>query len=53
VTARQAMRREEGQTMAEYAVILGIITPVIFLLFTTLLDPITERVMEIVGYLTP
>ena len=29
----QLTRREEGQTMAEYAVILGVITPVLLLLF--------------------
>ena len=52
MTARQAMRREAGQTMAEYAVILGVITPVLVLLFMTLSDPIVDRIMSLIGYLT-
>lgn len=43
---------EEGQTMTEYVVVLGVITPVILLLFTSLLDPMAERLMELVGWLT-
>jgi Flp pilus assembly pilin Flp len=52
VTARQAIRREAGQTMTEYAVVLGVITPVLLLLFTTLLNPIVDRVMTLIGFLT-
>ena len=52
MTARQAIRREEGQTMAEYAVILGVITPVLVLLFTSLLDPIVDRITTLIGFLT-
>ena len=52
MTAQQAIRREEGQTMAEYAVILGVITPVLVLLFTSLLDPLVDRIMTLVGFLT-
>ena len=52
MTARQAIRREEGQTMAEYAVILGVITPVLVLLFTSLSDPIVDRITTLIGYLT-
>ena len=52
VTARQAIRREAGQTMAEYAVVLGVITPVLLLLFTSLLDPIVDRITTLIGYLT-
>jgi Flp pilus assembly pilin Flp len=52
VTARQAIRREAGQTMAEYAVVLGVITPVLVLLFMTLTDPIVERITALIGYLT-
>jgi Flp pilus assembly pilin Flp len=52
VTARQAIRREAGQTMAEYAVILGVITPVLVLLFTSLLDPIVDRITTLIGFLT-
>lgn len=52
MTARQAIRREAGQTMAEYAVVLGVITPVLLLLFTSLLDPIVDRITTLIGYLT-
>jgi Flp pilus assembly pilin Flp len=52
VTARQAIRREEGQTMAEYAVVLGVITPVLVVLFMTLTDPIVERITALIEYLT-
>jgi Flp pilus assembly pilin Flp len=52
VTARQAIRREEGQTMAEYAVVLGVITPVLVLLFATLTDPIVDRISALIGFLT-
>ena len=38
--------------MAEYAVILGVITPVLVLLFTSLLDPLVDRIMTLVGFLT-
>jgi Flp pilus assembly pilin Flp len=52
VIARQAIRGEAGQTMAEYAVVLGVITPVLVLLFMTLTDPIVERIMAIIDWLT-
>jgi hypothetical protein len=52
VTVRQAIRREAGQTMAEYAVVLGVITPVLLLLFTSLLDPIVDRITTLIGFLT-
>ena len=38
--------------MAEYAVILGVITPVLVLLFTLLLDPIVDRITTLIGFLT-
>jgi hypothetical protein len=38
--------------MTEYAVVLGVITPVIVLLFTSLLDPMSDRIMVLVGWLT-
>jgi hypothetical protein len=38
--------------MTEYAVVLGVITPVIVLLFTSLLDPMTARIAALVGWLT-
>ena len=33
---KQLTRREEGQTMAEYAVVIGVITPVLVLVFATM-----------------
>ena len=52
VTARQPIRREEGQTMAEYAVVLGVITPVLVLLFATLTDTIVDRTQALIAFLT-
>ena len=37
--------------MAEYAVILGVITPVLVLLFSGLGEPIIERVEAVAGFL--
>jgi Flp pilus assembly pilin Flp len=34
-------RREEGQTMAEYAVVVGVITPVVVLALVTLGDSVS------------
>jgi Flp pilus assembly pilin Flp len=52
LSIEQVRSGEEGQTMTEYVVVLGVITPVILLLFTSLLDPMAERLMELVGWLT-
>lgn len=38
--------------MTEYAVVLGVITPVIVLLFTGLLNPMAARIDAIVAWLT-
>jgi Flp pilus assembly pilin Flp len=37
--------------MAEYAVILGVITPVLVLLFTGLSEPVIERLEAVAGFL--
>jgi Flp pilus assembly pilin Flp len=37
--------------MAEYAVILGVITPVLVLLFTGLGQPVIERLEAVAGFL--
>jgi Flp pilus assembly pilin Flp len=37
--------------MAEYAVILGVITPVLVLLFTGLGEPVIERLEAVAGFL--
>lgn len=38
--------------MAEYAVVLGVITPVIVLLFTGLLEPMAEHIETLVAWLS-
>jgi Flp pilus assembly pilin Flp len=50
--SRQLMRREEGQTMAEYAVVLAVITPALVLLFATLGGAIVARLQTVAGFLT-
>jgi Flp pilus assembly pilin Flp len=45
-------RRQEGQTMAEYAVVLGVITPFLVLAFATMGDAIVARVETVIGFLT-
>jgi Flp pilus assembly pilin Flp len=52
VSVEHIRQGEDGQTMTEYAVVLGVITPVILLLFTSLLDPMADRIMVLVGWLT-
>ena len=52
VSVEHLRQAEDGQTMTEYVVILGVITPVILLLFTSLLDPMADRIMVLVGWLT-
>jgi Flp pilus assembly pilin Flp len=49
---RQLRRGEEGQTMAEYAVVIGVITPVLVLLFAAMSDAIVERLQTVVGFLS-
>jgi Flp pilus assembly pilin Flp len=49
---KQLRRCEEGQTMAEYAVVIGVITPVLVLLFATLGSAIVARLETVVGFLT-
>lgn len=45
-------RREDGQTMAEYAVVLAVITPALILVFATMADAIIARLQTVVGFLT-
>jgi Flp pilus assembly pilin Flp len=49
---KQLRRREEGQTMAEYAVVIAVITPALVLLFAAMSDAIVERLETVVGFLT-
>ena len=48
----QLRRCEEGQTMAEYAVVIGVITPVLVLLFATMGGAIVARLETVAGFLT-
>ena len=49
---RSRCNRETGQTMAEYAVILGVITPAVVLAFASLGDAIIPLLERIVGFLS-
>ena len=46
------LRRCEGQTMTEYAVVIGVITPVLVVLFAAMSDAIVGRLQTVVGFLT-
>jgi Flp pilus assembly pilin Flp len=43
-------RREDGQTMPEYALILGIITPAIIIALGLLSDGVRARVETVIGF---
>lgn len=43
-------RREEGQTMAEYAIVLGVIVPAIILGYALLSDGIAASINRVVGF---
>jgi Flp pilus assembly pilin Flp len=45
-------RREEGQTMAEYAIVIGVITPVLVLAFAAMGDAIVARLETVIGFLS-
>jgi Flp pilus assembly pilin Flp len=51
LTSTRPRRRQQGQTMAEYAVILGVITPVLVLLFSGLGEPIIRRLEMVTSFL--
>ena len=42
-------RRDEGQTMAEYAVVPAVITPALILAFATMADGIVARLQTVVA----
>jgi Flp pilus assembly pilin Flp len=45
------LRKEEGQTMAEYAVVLGVITVLTVAVFITLSGAISGAIDSVVGIL--
>ncbi|HET9213304.1 MAG TPA: hypothetical protein VFN93_01000 [Gaiellaceae bacterium] len=52
MTNPQGRHPEEGQTMAEYAVVLAVITPFLILTFGMLADDINARIEAMIGFLT-
>jgi Flp pilus assembly pilin Flp len=46
------LRREEGQTMAEYAVVLAVVTLVVIAAIGLLATNITNEINKVAGYLT-
>jgi Flp pilus assembly pilin Flp len=44
-------KREDGQTMAEYAVVLGVITLAVVGVFTALSDGISGAISNVTGYI--
>jgi Flp pilus assembly pilin Flp len=44
-------RREDAQTMAEYVVVLAVITPVVLLAFATLSSAVLPAINAVAGYL--
>ena len=45
-------RREGGQTMTEYAVVLAVITPFIVAAFALLSDGFVDRLQTVTGFLS-
>ena len=50
--ARQNWRKEEGQTMAEYGVVLAVITVLSIAAFTALSGGITQAINNVTSVLT-
>ena len=48
--AVRQLKREDGQTMTEYAVVLAVITPAIILALTLLSARVQSRVEVVVGF---
>jgi Flp pilus assembly pilin Flp len=46
-----ALRRQDGQTMAEYAVVLAVITPLIVTILTLLGGNISSEISKIANYI--
>jgi Flp pilus assembly pilin Flp len=47
---RSRLAQEKAQTMAEYAVVLGVITPVIVVAFALLADEVAAVINAFTGY---
>ncbi len=46
------LKRETGQTMTEYAVVLAVIAPAIVAAFALLSDRFIDRLETVTGYIT-
>jgi Flp pilus assembly pilin Flp len=46
------LTREDGQTMAEYSIVLAVITPLIVAVLALLSSTVAERLQTIAGYLS-
>lgn len=46
-----ALRSEKGQTMAEYSVILAVITPAIIVAIALMATGVADNLMDVVGFL--
>jgi Flp pilus assembly pilin Flp len=45
-----ALRRSDGQTMSEYAIVLAVITPAIVAAFALLSDSFIQRLETVAGF---
>ena len=48
--AVRSLKRENGQTMSEYAIVLAVITPAIVAAFALLSDAVASRITTFIGY---
>ena len=48
--AVRRLKREEGQTMSEYAIVLAVITPAIVAAFALLSDAVVNRINAFIDY---
>jgi Flp pilus assembly pilin Flp len=51
VSLRERLVKEDGQTMAEYGVVLGVITVALVLIFGNLAGAITGTINKVIGVL--
>jgi Flp pilus assembly pilin Flp len=48
--AVRSLKRTDGQTMSEYAIVLAVITPAIVAAFALLSDAVASRIGTVIGY---
>lgn len=52
ISAARILAREDGQTMAEYAVVLAVITPLLVVILTLLGTNIAVEISKIASWIT-